>query len=124
MQSRRVFDLRWVRDEEAEEVRRLLDEHGVTYFETPYGHGRGNPALWVNAEEDYIRARQLIDAHQNERQQNARAEFAPRLRRLRMHGHLPTRIYDMVSALFSGRGSVLLFLAVLAVFIVLAAILA
>lgn len=76
-----LFNLRGVPDDEAEDVRRLLREHGVDFYETPAGNwGISIPALWLNNEHQLERARALIDEYQARRCAAARAEHQ-RLRR-------------------------------------------
>ena len=62
-----VFRLRNVPDEEADEVRALLDEARIEWYETTAGNwGIAMPALWVS-DDEARRARALIDAYQGER---------------------------------------------------------
>ncbi|SEK73902.1 DUF6164 family protein [Halomonas daqiaonensis] len=61
-----LFHLRNVPEEEAEEVRRLLDEHGLETFETRAGFwGLGVAAIWLRDQNELARARALIDAYQH-----------------------------------------------------------
>ncbi|CAM3481207.1 DUF6164 family protein [Halomonas lysinitropha] len=61
-----LFHLRHVPDEEAEEVRRLLDEHSLDTFETRAGFwGMGVAAIWLRDPHELPRARALIDAYQH-----------------------------------------------------------
>ena len=70
-----LFRLRGVPDDEADEVRQLLADHQVDFYETPGGAwGASMPALWLNDESEYERARALIDEYQEQRAQAARAE--------------------------------------------------
>lgn len=63
-----VFRLRNVPREEAEEVRALLTEHNIDWYETTAGSwGIAMPGLWLNDEAELPRARELIDAYQRER---------------------------------------------------------
>ena len=63
-----VFRLRNVPDEEADEVRVLLDEARIEWYETTAGNwGIAMPALWVGDDADAHRARALVDAYQRER---------------------------------------------------------
>ena len=60
-----VFRLRNVPDEEASAIRSLLDEARIEWFETTAGNwGIAMPGLWVQHDEDAIRARELIDQYQ------------------------------------------------------------
>lgn len=63
-----VFRLRNVPDDEADEVRALLDEGRIDWYETSAGNwGIAMPGLWVKNSDEAPRARTLIDAYQNER---------------------------------------------------------
>lgn len=74
--SKILFRLRHVPDDEAEEVRNLLDENGIGFFETSPGNwGISMPAIWVNEDTDYERARLLLDAYQKERSQRVKEEY-------------------------------------------------
>lgn len=66
--SKLIFRLRNVPEDEAEAVRRLLDEHALDWYETSAGNwGIAMPGLWVSNEEDAPGARALIDTYQQER---------------------------------------------------------
>lgn len=48
----------------------------MEFYETSAGNwGISMPALWIKNEEDYPRARELLDGYQSERQQQARSEW-------------------------------------------------
>lgn len=71
-----VFSLRNVPDDEAEEVRELLTENNVHFYETSAGNwGISNPALWLREESDLPRAKALIDDYQQARYEAAREEY-------------------------------------------------
>lgn len=85
--SRLLFRMRHVPDEEARAVRELLDRHGVGWFETGAGRwGLAFPAIWVARDEEFARARRLLDEWQ--------AGHGARMRRLhalrRERGEAPT----------------------------------
>lgn len=70
-----LFHLRNVPEEEAEEVRRLLDEHGLETFETRAGFwGLGVAAIWLRDPHELARARGLIDAYQQALGERVRRE--------------------------------------------------
>lgn len=72
-----IFRLRGVPEDEAREVRALLDAHGIDYYETSAGNwGISLPALWLRDEERFAQARSLIEAYEAERAQRVRAEYA------------------------------------------------
>jgi hypothetical protein len=71
-----LFKLRNVPDDEAEEVRMLLSEYQIDFYETTAGNwGISMPALWVREETQYQRARALLDTYQRERSARVRAEY-------------------------------------------------
>ncbi|MDX1464786.1 MAG: DUF6164 family protein, partial [Halomonas sp.] len=76
-----LFHLGNVPDEEAEAVRRLLDEHAIATYETRAGFwGLGVAAIWLRDEAQRERARALIDAYQQTlgaRMRDERARRAP-----------------------------------------------
>lgn len=71
-----LFILRGVPDDEAEDIRKLLTDHGIDFYETPAGNwGISMPALWLNNEYQLDRAKSLIDDYQKQRQLRVRAEY-------------------------------------------------
>jgi len=71
-----VFKLRNVPDDEAAEVRALLEEHGIDFYETDPGNwGISAGGLWLRDESRFDEARALIDEYQARRQQRVRAEY-------------------------------------------------
>ncbi len=73
------FRLRHVSDDEANEVRQLLDQHGIEHYETSAGRwGIGLPAIWLVDDEQLPRARELVDTYQAERSERVKAEYAER----------------------------------------------
>ena len=82
-----LFHLGNVPDEEAEAVRRLLDEHAIATYETRAGFwGLGVAAIWLRDEAQRERARALIDAYQQTLGARMRDERA----RLAARGEAPT----------------------------------
>lgn len=74
--SRLLFRLRNVPDEEAAEVRDLLTEHDIDFYETTAGNwGISMPGIWLRHDGDYPAARDLLDAYQADRTQRVRAEY-------------------------------------------------
>lgn len=85
--GRLLFSLRDVPEDEADEVRALLDEHAIDYRETPpAAFGLTAGALWVDDPEAHAKARALLDAYQAQRAERARAERAAAIREGRMPG--------------------------------------
>lgn len=76
-----LFRLRNVPDEEAREVRELLEENGIDYFETTAGNwGISMPGLWVREEHQVAQARRLLDEYQQELRERVRAQHEEDLR--------------------------------------------
>ncbi|MDR9467649.1 DUF6164 family protein [Marinospirillum sp.] len=72
-----LFKLSNVPDDEAQEVRELLDEQGLDYYETTAGRWRlGVDAIWLNNNEDAEVASKLLYNYQQERRNKARQEQA------------------------------------------------
>ena len=68
-----LFNLRNVPADEADEVRALLQRHGVDWYETrpgPWGISAGG--LWLRDAGAYPQARQLLDQYQQARREQAR----------------------------------------------------
>lgn len=73
----RLFSLRNVPDDEAEEVRALLTKHAIDYYETPAGMwGISMPAIWLRDEAQFAHAKSLLDDYQRRRAEHARAAYA------------------------------------------------
>jgi hypothetical protein len=63
-----LFSLRGVPEDEAHEVRELLAEHQIDFYETFAGNwGISMPALWLRDAYELEKARQLLDAYQHQR---------------------------------------------------------
>ena len=61
-----VFRLSSVADEEADGVRKTLEDAGVYFYETSAGKfGWSLPAIWVKNNEDYELARNVIEEFQD-----------------------------------------------------------
>ncbi len=73
--SKLLFRLRHVPEDEARDVRELLDANGIEYFETSAGlFGISFPGIWVRREAQFEAARKLLDGYQARRRERARAE--------------------------------------------------
>lgn len=74
--SKILFRLRHVPDDEADEVRALLDDNDIAFFETSPGNwGVSMPAIWVNDDTDFDRARLLLDEYQQQRSVRVKEEY-------------------------------------------------
>lgn len=77
-----LMNLRHVPQDETDEVRALLDEQRIDYYETKANRwGLSSACLWLRNDAEYPRARSLLDAYQKERAQRMRAEHEERRRR-------------------------------------------
>lgn len=64
------FSLRDVPADEANDVRQLLTEHQIEYYETSAGHwGFSTHAIWLNNNDDFPTAAQLLTDYQRQRYQ-------------------------------------------------------
>lgn len=82
-----LFRLRHVTDEEAAEVRALLDEHGFDVYETQAGFFRlGVDAIWLRHADQREAAEAVLKRYQAERFTRARSE----LDAARTRGEAPT----------------------------------
>jgi hypothetical protein len=76
-----LFSLRQVPDDEADEVRALLREQAIDFYETPASKwGLGSGALWTRDAEAATRAKALLADYQRGRAERARSERAASLR--------------------------------------------
>ncbi len=74
--SKLLFKLRNVPEDEVLEVRALLDQHGIEFFETSSGNwGISMPGLWLVDASDYDNARALLDEYQVQRTRSERLKF-------------------------------------------------
>jgi len=63
-----IFRLNDVPDEEADDVRTLLADHNIDYYETSSGNwGFSVAGIWIKNNDDKLRARSLIDEYQRHR---------------------------------------------------------
>lgn len=70
-----IFKLKSVPDDEAEDIKNLLADHKIDFYESPPGNWEISVhALWLNDETQYSQAKQLIDGYQLERSQRIRLE--------------------------------------------------
>ena len=63
-----LFSLRGVPDDEADEVRELLTEQDIDFYETPAGNwGVSMPALWLKNDNELAQAQVLLNSYQQQR---------------------------------------------------------
>lgn len=76
------FRLRNVPEDEANDVRQILDDSSIPWFETSAGRwGISFPAIWLRDDGDLQRARELLDQYQVERSLRFKMESAERQQR-------------------------------------------
>jgi hypothetical protein len=74
--AKKLFNLRNVPEEEAEEVRQLLTDNHIDFYETPPGNwGISLHALWVTHDEEHEKAKTLLDEYQEKLGVRVREEF-------------------------------------------------
>ncbi len=74
--SKLLFRLRHVPEDEASDVRDLLENHDIEYYETSAGlFGISLPAIWVRRDQQYPAARHLLDEYQRQRRERARVAY-------------------------------------------------
>ncbi len=68
----RIVNLRGVPEDEIDEIRALLEEHEFDFYETPGGGwGISMPSFWLKDESQLERAKTILEAYQQQRQQRA-----------------------------------------------------
>jgi len=74
--SRLLLRLRYVTDEEAGEIRLLLQDNDIEFYETVAGFfGTGVAAIWLTHDDQQALARSLVEQYQHERQSRVRQEY-------------------------------------------------
>lgn len=75
--SKLLLNLRMVLDDEAEDVRIMLDANNIEYYETRPGRwGISHGGIWITHDADTDQARRLMADYQRQRQARVRAENA------------------------------------------------
>lgn len=75
-----LFKLNGVPEDEALEVRRLLNENHIDYYETSAGLlSISLAAIWIRDDGEIERARTLLDEYQQHRYRQAREEYQQQL---------------------------------------------
>ena len=70
-----IFKLKSVSYDEADDIKNLLTENNIGFYESPAGNWEiSMHALWLNDEAQYTQAKQLIDEYQVKRSQHIRLE--------------------------------------------------
>ncbi len=72
-----LMNLRNVPDDEADDVRAMLDAQGIEFYETrPSIWGISAGGIWVTEDAAFADARRAMDDYQQQRSARARAEYA------------------------------------------------
>lgn len=80
--ARLLLNLRNVPEDEAGDVRTLLEQNAIEYYETPPSRwGISMGGIWLRDDGEYPRARALLDRYQGERATRARTDYEDRKRR-------------------------------------------
>lgn len=83
--SKLLIKLRHAPDDEIQDIRNLLQEHRIDFYETGAGAwGISAPGIWLNHEHQYDRAKALLDEYEAKRFREQRAEYE-RLCRVGQH---------------------------------------
>ncbi|MGH8234147.1 MAG: DUF6164 family protein [Rhodanobacteraceae bacterium] len=75
--SKLLLNLRNAPDDEADEVRAMLDVRGIAFYETtpsPWGISAGG--IWVTEDTDFANAKRAFDDYERQRSVRVRAEYA------------------------------------------------
>ena len=82
-----IFRLNSVSQQEADEVRQLLQEHQLEFYETTAGRwGLSVAGIWLKDESQAQRAKSLLKDYAQRRQQAVRSDY----QRARQSGELPS----------------------------------
>lgn len=85
--ARLLFRLNGVPEDEAQDIRELLDSNHVDYYETSAGRwGISLAAIWLKDSAEFERASALIGQYQEERYRHARDEYERLKREGRLEG--------------------------------------
>lgn len=70
-----IFKLKSVSYDEADDIKNLLTENKIDFYESPAGNWEISlHGLWLNDEAQYVQAKQLIDEYQIKRSQRIKLE--------------------------------------------------
>ena len=75
--SKLLLNLREVPDDEADDVRAMLDAKRIAYYETPPSFwGISSGGIWVTGDADFAEAKRALDDYERQRGDRIRAEYA------------------------------------------------
>lgn len=73
--SKLLLNLRMVLEDEADDVRAMLDAHRIEFYETrPSRWGVSHGGIWITHEQDVAQAKQLMADYQAQRRERVRSE--------------------------------------------------
>ena len=79
--SKLLLNLRMVLEDEADDVRAMLEAHRIEFYETrPSRWGVSHGGIWVTHEQDVAQAKKLMAEYQAQRRERVRTERAAALR--------------------------------------------
>ncbi|BAU58227.1 DUF6164 family protein [Halorhodospira halochloris] len=82
-----IMNLRGVPDDEADEVRELLNQYNIDFYETPPNRwGITSGGIWLKDADCYPQAKRLLDEYQRKRSERVRAEYEA----MRQRGEIDT----------------------------------
>lgn len=91
--SRLLIKLRHAPDDEIQEIRSMLQDHRIDFYETQTGPwGISSPGIWLNDEHQYDSAKALLNDYQKNRFREKRAEYE----RLRRAGQQRTLLQNLL----------------------------
>jgi len=97
-----LFRLRNVPEDEAQDVRDLLEQHGFDYYETKAGNwGISMPGLWLKNDEQLDHAKALLHDYQARRATDARAAYEAEKRQGRTTSQLDMLLQNPGKTLLS-----------------------
>jgi hypothetical protein len=75
-----IFKLKSVSDDEADDVKNLLTENNIAFYESPAGNWEVSVhALWIKDDAQHTQAKQLIDEYQVKRSRHIKLETQQRI---------------------------------------------
>lgn len=87
-----LINLRHAPEDEIADIRDILDERSIEYYETKAGAwGVSAPGIWLNEKSDLAQAKILLDEYQEQRCREQRAEYE----RLKQAGLHPTFLQNL-----------------------------
>jgi len=92
LMAKLIFKLRDVPLDEAQDIRELLEQNDISFYETNAGNwGIGMAGIWLNEDSDYQTSIELLDNYQQQRSQRFHDEYAE----LRHTGYAPTLLSNL-----------------------------